>query len=688
MSDPDCIEDLAQAVTARAAASNDFTEAAFADVVGEALVESGAVEEFERCRYSHRGIRVDGYGFSDSGATLDLHVLEYSGSGEPGSLTRAAVDQCVRRVQNFFDQSLAGKLEDGMDVSHPAWGLARQVRQAADGIGRVRVHVLSDSRLSANARDIPATVRDKRDWEVRVWDLSAICRMMTSGEPEEILIDFVELFGTGLACLPANSGTDAVVSYLTVVRGDWLAEIYGRHGGRLLEQNVRAFLQVKGGVNKGIRRTILEEPGMFFAYNNGISATAAEADFEQQEDVVVCRRLRHLQIVNGGQTTASIFNVLKKDRDSASNLALIRVPMKLSVVKPELVTEVVPRISEYANSQNKVSAADFFSNHPFHIRMETISRRIWAPAVGGVQIQTHWYYERARGQYLNAAAYLTPAKKREFELINPRQQLIQKTDLAKVVMTFRGLPNIVSSGAQKNFARFAEFVSEAWKEDGVDFGEEWFRHAVAMTIVFRDVEKAVQSASWYAQGYRANIVTYSIALLQAALGRASRALDLGKIWSAQRTPQALLAQLVDIGEQVQDALISGASANGVVNVTEWAKREKCWTDLKSGVQVAVGSAMELFLIGNHEQAGNKRGARRDQRMLNDIEAQTFVVTKGSAYWGKLRRWAEAGTLMTPTEMELLGIAAAMSGRSIPTGPQCKRLVEIDRKAIDEGYRPR
>ena len=686
MSDLECLEDLTQAVRARAAASDDFTQAAFADFVGEALVDSGAVEDFERRMYSHRGVRVDGYGFADAGTTLDLFVIEYSGSGEPESLTRATIDQCVRKVQTFFDQSLAGKLEDGIDVAHPAWGLARQIRQQADGVGRVRVHVLSDSRLSANAREVPATVRDGRDWEVRVWDLVAICRMMTSGEPEEIVIDFAEMFGTGLACLPANSGTDAVVSYLTVVRGDWLAEIYGRYGGRLLEQNVRAFLQLKGGVNKGIRRTILEAPGMFFAYNNGISATAAEAEFDEHGDVVICRKLRHLQIVNGGQTTASIFNVLKKDKDSAPNLAVIRVPMKLSVVKPDLVAEVVPKISEYANSQNKVSAADFFSNHPFHIRIETISRRLWAPAVGSTQVPTHWYYERARGQYLNAAAYLTPAKKREFELTNPRQQLIQKTDLAKVVMTFRGLPNVVSSGAQKNFARFAEFVSDAWKDDGVDFGDDWFRNAVAMTIIFRDLEKAVQTAPWYAQGYRANIVTYSIALLQSALKRASRVLDLGRIWNAQRTPRALSARLVDIGQRVQEALIHGAAANGVVNVTEWAKREKCWTDLQSGVSVVIGEAMEPFLIGADEQAGNRRIARREQRMMNDIEAQTFVVNKGSAYWSELRRWAEAGTLMTPTEMDLLAVAAAIRGRAIPTGPQCKRLVEIERKALDGGFR--
>src|SRR5690606_25821405 len=154
--------------------------------------------------------------------------------------------------------------------------------------------------------------------------------------------------------------------------------IYDLYGGRLLEQNVRTFLQATRGVNKGIRKTILEEPQMFFAYNNGISATAASANLEKIGDQVLLKRLDNLQIVNGGQTTASIFNVMK--RDNAANLEKVRVQMKLSVVKEDLVDMIVPKISLYANSQNKVSDADFFSNHPFHRRIEKFSRNVWAPA--------------------------------------------------------------------------------------------------------------------------------------------------------------------------------------------------------------------------------------------------------------------------------------------------------------------
>jgi hypothetical protein len=277
------------------------------------------------------------------------------------------------------------------------------------------------------------------------------------------------------------------------------------------------------------------------------------------------QKVRHLQIVNGGQTTASIFNVAKKDQ--GKNLDRVSVQMKLTVVRPDAVDQVVPRISQYANSQNKVSAADFFSNHPFHVRVEGISRRVWAPPPAGSQIQTKWFYERARGQYANSTAYLKPSQKKEFELQNPRRQVVAKTDFAKTEMTFRKLPHIVSSGAQKNFARFAEWVEERWGDGGVEFGDAWYQAAVARLILFRSMEKAVQDAPWYAQGYRANTVAYALALFQHALESRGFALDQARIWRQQAPDDILLVLLTELAHRVQERLIQGAETWKVVNVT-------------------------------------------------------------------------------------------------------------------------
>ena len=687
MKDDELLVEVQQAVAARAAATSDFSESAFAALVAEHLVDTGAINGFDPVQFIHRGMRVDGYAMIDDEATLDLFVVEWSGSAdEISSLTKTTLEDCFKRAENFFDKAVDGDLAHQVDVGSSIWAFARQLGQIGNTIARVRINILSDCKLSSQVKTVPSKVRNGRTWTYRIWDLLAIGRLITTNEPEDIEIDFVEMFGRPLPCLPANTGQSGVESYLTVIPGDWLARIYEQYSGRLLEQNVRTFLQVNGSVNKGIRRTILEEPEMFFAYNNGISATAEAAILDRidgQGMLNLCK-VKHLQVVNGGQTTASIFNVLMKHKDKASNLERIHVQMKLSVVRSDQVTEIVPRISVYANSQNKVSAADFFSNHPYHIRVEGCSRRIWAPAVEGTQQQTHWFYERARGQFANAVTYLTPAKKKEFEATHPRRQLIQKTDLAKAEMTWLGFPHVVSQGAQKNFGRFAEWVANRWKDDGIDFGDDWFREAVARIIVFRTLERLVQEAPWYAQGYRANIVTYAIALLQHAVSEAKRGVDFKRIWNQQCLSAELSQCLLAIAEKVQSRLVAAASDYQVVNVTEWAKREKCWDDLKSRIPVDL-SAFKHDLVDADEVAGERRQQRKDQREMNGVEAQMHVVNQGAGYWASMLRWAEAGTVMSPGDLAILSIGASVP-RKLPTPAQCIRLIQIESKAKAEGFR--
>ncbi len=684
MTDDEFLADLLQLVSARSEATSDFSETAFASVVAEALVDSGAVPGFEPAFFVHRGMRVDGYAYTEDEATLDLFQVEFQGEPEVKSLTKTTLDVCLKRAETFFVRAVDGDLSHEVDVGSSIWSLARQLAQIGHSIVHIRLNILSDSKLSSGVKALPKMKKGDKEWAVRVWDLVAISRLLSTGEPEPIVIDFVKMFGKGLPCLPANAGGAELDSYLTVIPGDWLAEIYDLYGGRLLEQNVRTFLQASRGVNKGIRKTILEEPQMFFAYNNGISATAAKAEFDPDGDHVLVKRLENLQIVNGGQTTASIFNVMK--RDKSENLDKVSVQMKLSVVRSDLVNEIVPKISLYANSQNKVSDADFFSNHPFHRRIENFSRNVWAPAAEGSQQMTHWFYERARGQYANASAYMTPAKKKEFDVQNPRKQLIQKTDIAKVVVTIMCMPHVVSQGAQKNFKFFAENVTGHWGEEGAAFGEDWFKGIIGATIAFRSLERLVGSAEWYAQGYRANTVTYSIALLTHALKNRKQDIDYIKIWNRQATSNSLNQVLLSIAKQVQRRIISSAEAYRVANVTEWCKREKCWEDLLHSVAVQFDSELDKDLIDSDEKEGAKRSARKEQRVLNDIEAQTYVVGRGAPYWVKLHRWASEGLVMTPSEMDFLGVAASMTSRKIPSGPQSQKIVAAEKKAFSEGFK--
>jgi len=684
MSDTEFLAELLQQVAARSSATSDFTESAFASVVAEALVDSGAVPSFEPTYFVHKGMRVDGYAYTEDEATLDLFQVDFHPNLEVQTLSKGSIDTCLKRAETFFERAVDSDLAYEVDVGSSVWGLARQLSQIGHSVARIRLNIISNAKQSSSVKTLPRKTKGDREWAVRIWDLVAISRLLSTGEPEPIIIDFVDMFGKGLPCLAANAGGTELDSYLTVIPGDWLAEIYDLYGGRLLEQNVRTFLQASRGVNKGIRKTILEEPQMFFAYNNVISATAAMADFHLDGDQLLLSRLGNLQIVNGGQTTASIFNVMK--RDKAQNLDKVRVQMKLSVVKAELVDAIVPKISLYANSQNKVSDADFFSNHPFHRRIENFSRNVWAPAAEGAHQMTHWFYERARGQYANASAYLSPAKKKEFELQNPRKQLIQKTDIAKVLVTTMCMPHVVSQGAQKNFKFFAENVTGQWGDEGVAFGEEWFKSIIGATIVFRTMEKLVGQADWYAQGYRANTVTYSIALLLHKLKSKKLDIDFLRVWNKQSTSGALNQNLLSIAKQVQSRIISASEMYKVANVTEWCKREKCWEDLLQAVDVRIGTDLEKDLIDSEEKISASRSAKREQRVLNDIEAQTYVVSKGAGYWTKVLKWANDGLVMTPSEIDFLSVASSMSSRKIPSGPQSQKIVAAEKKAINEGFK--
>jgi hypothetical protein len=305
--------------------------------------------------------------------------------------------------------------------------------------------------------------------------------------------------------------------------GRVLARIYGEHGQRLLERNVRAFLQVKGKVNKGLQQTLREEPRRFLAYNNGLCCTAAEVRLEKLKDGQLgLAWARDFQIVNGGQTTASIYHAMKKER---LDVADVVVQVKLTVLKePERIGELVPLIARYANSQNKVNAADLAANGKFHRDLEELSRTVWAPASSGLASRTRWYYERARGSYLDDKARQgTPARRREWEKQNPPNQKCTKTDLAKYEHAWLGLPHLVCFGAEKSFVRLAERMEEDGEpEVNLDF----FRHAVAKAILWRTAEKLFDTLDL--EGYRANSVAYAMAWLAEKSGRR---IDLNRIWS-------------------------------------------------------------------------------------------------------------------------------------------------------------
>lgn len=558
-----------------------FREESFTELFIDALAETGAVSEGHVChfekRIGHSSARADGYYHDeDEDDRLDLFISIYEGADELSVVSRDQVSRAVSHVLNFVKAATEG-VHEHLEPSDVAHGMLQRVHELRAQIRQIRIFVLTDG-LAKEFKGSKGIKLPGKVVTVHVWDIERLSRCVSSGGAKEpIEVDFVADFGKPIPCLPVEVDGAKYRSYLAVIPGDVLHALYGEYGERLLELNVRSFLQARGKINKEIRRTILDEPQQFFAFNNGLTAIAEEVRTRPlQSGGSGITWVRGLQIVNGGQTTASLHRA-GKDDGAADKLKTIRVQAKLSVIASELLEEMVPRISLYANSQNKVNEADFSANDPFHRQLERLSRSIWTP-----DGQTHWFYERARGQYQVARARegRTKAALAKFDAINPDTQMFSKTDLAAFEHSWCGLPHFVSRGTQKNFREFTLRLSQ--REHALEPDEQHFRELVGKAIVFKHTQAAARLAEIGA--YRANIVTFTVAYLAA---RAGDSIDLRSIWDRQSVPASLDTAIRGLLGPIGDLIVRGA---GTRNVTEYCKREECW-ELISTQDLDVGVAL-------------------------------------------------------------------------------------------------
>jgi len=355
----------------------------------------------------------------------------------------------------------------------------------------------------------------------------------------------------------------------------------------------------------------------------------------------------------------------------------------MTIIESEQVDEIVPEISKCANTQNKVNSADFFSNHPFHKRMEDFSRRILAPSPDGGLSETYWFYERARGQYANIQAKMTPAQKKKFLIQNPKNQMFTKTDLAKFINSFAMLPHLVSKGAQWNFGKFAEEISGTdskpgqWDKNELQFNELYFKQFIAKAILFKFLDKNIMKQDWYT-GYKANIVTYTIAKYAYLVSQKGMFVDLMRIWKKQNLSEALEDQLLELAE-----IINSIITDTEENVTQYCKKTVCWDKIKAR-PYRLNDAVVKELIEREEVLERKEAAKRDQRDWNKINAQLEVYERGLVYWQTLIKWVKSEKLFTDKEVSILSSTLRMD-RTPPSEKQCKVILQIEERAKVEGF---
>lgn len=683
-------KDFIENVRVTAAASGEGSCAAFVEEMARYLTEAEVLPDFWPSYYtnftpSRKKYRVDGYALDEFDLTMNLIIADYQ-DGEERSMGRTVANTCAQRLALFVEEALNGKLYQEIEMSIPCADLVDVLRSQRERIRKYRFLIFTDADMSTTIKSLDVLSVCGVPAECQIWDIERIYRVCTSDTGrQDIEIDFREYTTEGIPCLEASSAATADYnSYLCIIPGSVLADIYDQYGSQLLEGNVRSFLSTKVAVNKKIRETILKSPDMFFAYNNGVSATAMDVKIETTEHGRFLVSARDFQIINGGQTTASLSNTRHKDK---ADLKRIYVQMKLTEIDEKDVdrsTDLIRSISRSSNSQNKVSDADFFATHPFHIRMEQFSRRIFAPAEAGAQYETKWFYERARGQYLQAQMRMTPAKKKQFTLQNPKSKVITKTDLAKVRNTWSGFPQVVSKGAQTNFMKYAEKVDEKWSIDDRRFNERYYTESVALMILFKHLEKLIPKLDWYEQGYRANVVTYSIALLRVTIQRQfkGKELDLQSIWMRQSVPDIVSKALEKIAEKVYYKITDPGRAT--VNVTQWCKRDACWKSVQE-IVLKLPDSFEAVLIGKEERVAEEKSAKKDQKMLSEFEAQKKVLEYSAAQWRSLSEFAVGKKMIGKDDALALRYACQIPS-ALPSGYQSQRLIALLERAFSEGFK--
>lgn len=549
------------------------TEDAFTSVFSSYVIDAG--ESFlNNCnvlsyRKEYEKAKINAYVYDEYFQTLTLVVSVFENRIDISKMGKVDINKNIKQATKFYRMCKSGYFND-VEETDPGYIIAEYINDYEREIENIKVVLLTNKET---VPEIPESIKiDKISVKFDVWDLERICQSLYQNKShEDLVIRFQNKYNNPLKMIKVKQDTDVYDCYIGVISGQCLAEIYRDEGQKLIEKNVRSFLQATGKINQGIKKTLIEEPEMFMTYNNGISTTAKSIVIDEEksdEDFVVIKEIVDWQIVNGGQTTASIHNALQTGVD----ISQVNVQIKLTVIREQSKTEeMVGFISKYANSQNKINMSDFSANDPYHIEMVRLSEKIYVPSENG-KSTLRWYYERARGQYMvDVNRQPTSAAKRRFKEVSPKSMCISKTVAAKCMMAWMRYPNVVSKGLETNFIEFSAMIKNG---DMPEPSQDSYISMISKVILFKECDKLVAKQNF--GGYKAQINYYVIALLAEFH---SDEVDDMDIWKRQSVSPELSIRLEELILKVWNHFMNPEVVG--INITQWCKKEDCWKLLKT-----------------------------------------------------------------------------------------------------------
>ncbi|MHA8097794.1 AIPR family protein [Aquirufa aurantiipilula] len=565
--------------------------------------------------------------------TLDLFITYFRNDEYEYNITSAEFTKGLNQIKKFLNSAIKGHIDYLSPSQTELIELVKIISEKGGMFDRINVYYLINGTCNQQKEKV-----DLNGVEilVHIWDIKRFFKLDQSlgfREPIEILFneDLVDN-GLGLQCLKVPNIDDSYECYLAIIPGTVLAKLYKEYSNELLESNVRAFLGQTGKFNKGIRDTIRTKPHMFLPYNNGITATAENVEVILSDNQLYIKKLTDFQIVNGGQTTASLFHTSKKYNDA--DLSKIFVQMKLTVIKDvNQKNEEVPNIAKFANSQNKVSELDLSSNNKYFIQIEALSRTKPVLNIENRNQPIYWYFERTNGQYREALNKLaTPSKQKAFKEQNPSSHKFVKSDVSKFINLWELEPFMVSQGAQKNFVHYTKKINELVKANKLP-GENFYKKLIGNAILFRSVDKLFGRKNIDAIGdtnLKSFTVSYTISYFHYLT---KNRLDLWKIYNEQNISQNALNELKRLLVFVFNHLIQNSAGT---LPSEYAKREKSWETLKNQHYEFNEHSIQDYLISLEEK--NKREIEVEVQKTSaedGIISVSKVMSMGRPFWNGL-----------------------------------------------------
>lgn len=670
------IKEFAQELIDNVKMSVDMTGADYDQELATSILEyiedNGEVNAPELCVFQKTRTRITAYDYNVEAESLDLFYL-IKADTICGQVNNNKVQQGFNYLMSFYRECINGQIFKGIDIkqSDEIAEVAKLVQSSKGNINQLRIYVITDGLTDPSVAGI-SVESDDGDYiiEYNVWDMQRVYQQhnIRAGK-EKVEIDFPTNYNTELQCLKMSEDNPFVEAYLAIIPGITLARIYKQYQQVLLEKNVRTFLQFKGKVNKDIRKTLREQPDMFFSYNNGISTTVSDIEIKEEEGSSYITRLFDWQIVNGGQTTAAIAASLN---DRTVDLTKVFVPMKVSVIRDlEHEEEIVKAISTSANSQTSIKNSDFSANEPYLIDLEKYSRSEWVPN-GKNKPYCKWYFERTRGQYLDQLAQLNGYNEKSFKKEYPKKQKITKTDIAKYEVSWNQRPYDVCRGSEKNYALFVTGI----KHEKPTITADYFKKIVAKCILFNTIDAMVKSKKL--GGYKANMNAYIMASLSFL---SNHNLDLTYIWENQRVQKPIMDKIEIIitlvWRHLTNTTVSGSQSS---NIGEWTKRPECWNRLK----LKLGE-IDRFDAGLLQSETNEDGSYLNETQQNRIkEAESFEPN----YWFGLADWTKKNDILTPIERKAAFNFGTMRSRNRSFGSLKQALfaLKIVEKAKELGFK--